>query len=99
MNNYRLFIGKKKNKYLAFIEMKKIGKLVLNQIAKKELTQRQMGKIKGGRNSCTCGCCYADNQGSAIDDNGCANWRGNMTSYCPNSPPFGGFGACDQSSL
>jgi len=39
--------------------MKKIERLVLNQIAKKELSQRQIGKIKGGRFSCACCCSYA----------------------------------------
>jgi len=66
--------------------MKKMSKLVLNQIAKKELTQRQQGSIKGG-NSCTCGCCYAENQGSEWDDNGQANCLGSKKTYCPN--PFG----------
>ena len=43
--------------------MKKIDKLVLNQISKKELTQRQLGRVKGGR-ACACGCCYANSGGS-----------------------------------
>ena len=63
--------------------MKKIGKLVLNQIAKKELSQRQMGKIKGGRNVCICGCCYADGGGgSSTTDNGDANCLGGQYSPC-----------------
>ena len=63
--------------------MKKISKLVLSQIAKKELTQRQQGLIKGGK-GCSCGCCYKDSGGSSSDVNGGANCRGGgLHTYCP----------------
>ena len=55
--------------------MRKIEKLVLNQIAKKELTQRQQGLIRGGRgqNACLCGCCAQG--GSSTDNNADANCK------------------------
>ena len=57
--------------------MKKIDRIVLGQLAKKELTQRQLGKIKGG-NLCTCGCCYYPNGGGADGvTNGDTNCVGN----------------------
>ena len=56
--------------------MKKIDKMVLNQISKKELTQRQMGRVKGGRGNCTCGCCGS----SSVEANGDANCSGNQYS-------------------
>ena len=69
--------------------MKKISKLVLNQIAKKELTQRQQGFIKGGRHGCTCGCCYAGSGGgSSQTDNWIANCEGGsdgLQTNCPTS--------------
>jgi len=63
--------------------MKKIETLVLNQIAKKELSQRQLGKVKGGRISCLCGCCYAgDAGGSSTTNNGDANCSAGKYSTC-----------------
>lgn len=38
--------------------MKKIEKLSLNRLTKKELTLGEMNKVKGGT-FCECGCCYA----------------------------------------
>ena len=66
--------------------MRKVEKMVLNQLAKKELSRRQMGKIKGGRN-CTCGCCYYDTEGSSIVDNAYANCIDGKTTYCGDSFP------------
>lgn len=66
--------------------MKKINKLVLNQLAKKELTQRQQGLIKGGgAGTCPCGCCYGNSGGSDTVDNGEANCQqGKYSDGCPN---------------
>ena len=66
--------------------MKKISKLVLSQIARKELSQRQQRTIKGGRH-CTCGCCYAGSGGSNTDWNGCTNNAGGdngLHTGCPD---------------
>jgi len=69
--------------------MKKIERLVLHYLAKKEIHHRQMGKLRGGKQRCTCGCCYAGSGGgSDVDYNGCANWKEDKTSYCPDSPIF-----------
>ena len=65
--------------------MKKINKLALNQIAKKELSRKQMQYFKGGR-SCWCGCCYYPSEpgGSNLNDNGCAVYcGGSNSSDCP----------------
>jgi len=62
--------------------MQKISKLALNQVAKKELSQRQLGKIKAGK-GCTCGCCYVNSGGSNSAINGTANCRGEFHTYCP----------------
>ena len=61
--------------------MRKVEKLVLNQLAKKELTQRQQAMIKGGR-GCTCGCCYANSGGSSSVDNGLVNCYGSLRTNC-----------------
>jgi len=71
--------------------MKKIERLVLHYLAKKEIHHRQMGKLRGGKQRCSCGCCYATSGGSDIGDNGCANWKESKMSYCPDSPIFGGY--------
>lgn len=58
--------------------MKKIQKLFLNRLTKKELTIPEMNKVKGG-NQCGCGCCYdgtpgdIGHGGSSTVDNGLAN--------------------------
>ena len=57
--------------------MKKIGTLVLNQLAKKELSQRQMKEIQGGCGPCPCACCNAP---SGTADNGEANCEQNKWS-------------------
>jgi len=66
------------------MEKKKNSKLALSQMAKKELTQRQMGMLKGGKHLvyCTCGCCYQDSGGSSTVDNRNANCKLNMTTMC-----------------
>ena len=61
--------------------MRKVEKLVLNQLAKKELTQRQQAMIKGGR-GCHCGCCYAGSGGSSSTQNGLANCADGLRSPC-----------------
>lgn len=59
--------------------MKKISKLALNKLSKKELPYSEMNKVKGGINSCLCGCCYGGDPGdighggSSDDANGYAN--------------------------
>lgn len=75
--------------------MKRIEKLSLNRLSKKELTFREMNKVKGG-SSCPCGCCYAGlpgdhgHGGSSDFQNGNANcsigiFYGDPWSYgCPN---------------
>ena len=65
--------------------------MTLSQLAKKELTKRQQGLIKGGRGNCTCGCCYAgDGGGSSIVDNAVANCKDNKTTYCEIDFPVTG---------
>ena len=66
--------------------MKKIEKLSLNRLSKKELTLGEMNKVKGG-NSCPCGCCYVGSGGSASYDNGDANCRQGLSStvFCEGS--------------
>ena len=63
--------------------MRKLERMVLSQLAKKELNQRQMSKIKGGGN-CSCGCCYAGEAGgSSSFENRDANCALNTTTLCP----------------
>lgn len=61
--------------------MKKLGKLKLNQIEKSEMENREMNNLKGGGDSCSCGCHYASTGGSSYADNRKANWTGGQTSY------------------
>lgn len=73
--------------------MKKIQKLSLNRLTKKELTIPEMNKVKGGTNQCDCGCCYDGTPGdigyggSSTQDNGIANcaheWH--STVYCDSA--------------
>ncbi|MDR2120444.1 MAG: TIGR04149 family rSAM-modified RiPP [Tannerella sp.] len=37
--------------------MKKLSKLMLVELERKELSGRQMKNVKGGANYCLCGCC------------------------------------------
>jgi len=53
--------------------MKKLNKIVLNKLEKKELTFKEQAKIKGGAETCACGCCYAGSGGSSDFQNGQAN--------------------------
>jgi len=74
--------------------MKKIETLVLNQIAKKELSQRQMWRVKAGK-ACTCGCCYAGSGGGSDSvTNGFANCDGNKKTYCEEIMGHGGYYGC-----
>ena len=50
--------------------MKKIGKLKLNQIEKKEMGNREMNQLTGGE-SCGCGC----HGSSSTTSNANANWN------------------------
>jgi natural product precursor len=62
--------------------MKKLSKLMLIELERKELSQREMKHVKGG-NTCGCACCYAGGGGgSSINDNGGANCSGSMYSPC-----------------
>ena len=63
--------------------MKEIKKMVLKQIANKELSKRQMGKYKGGKFDCICGCCYQNTGGSNTVDNGLTNCDLHLKTYCP----------------
>ena len=49
--------------------------LKLNTLVKNTMNEKEMQHIKGGRN-CSCGCCYANNGGSSVNDNALANWGG-----------------------
>lgn len=63
--------------------MLKTELLALSQIAKKELSRRQMKYVKGGK-TCFCGCCYYPEQGSGdVNANGCAMYHGGGSSNCP----------------
>jgi natural product precursor len=59
--------------------MKKLNKLVLGELAKKELSQREQNNIRGG-NVCGCGCCYA--QMGDTNYSGGANCGHDMVSAC-----------------
>jgi natural product precursor len=62
--------------------MKRLSKLVLIELERKELSQREMKHVKGG-NTCGCGCCYAENGGgSSSGSNGAANCTNNFYSPC-----------------
>jgi natural product precursor len=57
--------------------------LKLNKLSAQNLTDRQMGKIKGGSDcivlkTCSCGCQQANNGGSSIADNSSANCRSGL---------------------
>jgi natural product precursor len=62
--------------------MKKLSKLVLVELEKKELTQREMKKIRGGH-SCTCACYSGGNSGSSPygGSNTVANLDGNYREF------------------
>lgn len=51
----------------------KLNKLANNQLKEKEMSFLNGGEIDGNRVHCGCGCCYANNGGSSIDDNGQRN--------------------------
>jgi natural product precursor len=62
--------------------MKKLSQLVLVELESRELSGRQMKKLKGG-NHCVCGCCYAGGGGgSSSNMNADANCDGNLYSTC-----------------
>jgi len=70
--------------------MKKLNKLILNDLSNKELSHKAMSQIIGGRTTiCTCGCCYKDQGGSGDDDNMMANCTTpplGLLTYCPGDP-------------
>jgi natural product precursor len=62
--------------------MKRLSKILLSKLEEKELTQREMKKITGGK-SCSCGCCYEGSPGgSTTEDNGGANCKSSFTKTC-----------------
>jgi natural product precursor len=61
--------------------MKKLNKLVLGELAKKELSQREQNNIRGGL-QCTCGCCYTNSGGSSDVDNQRANCDHGLDTGC-----------------
>jgi natural product precursor len=66
--------------------MKKLSKLILVELERKELAQREMKNVKGGLSApCECGCCYAGSGGggSSSFNNGQANCNLNLNS--PNN--------------
>lgn len=66
--------------------MKKLEKLVLSQLAKRELSWRQQAMIKGGKYNCTCGCCYAGGGGGSSSlDNGIANCDSHLKTQCSDT--------------
>jgi natural product precursor len=70
--------------------MKKLSKLVLFELESRELSGRQMKNVKGGVNSCLCGCCYAGSGGSSDQNNGNANCRSSSYSPCGDAT----YGVC-----
>jgi natural product precursor len=61
--------NKSKNKNIKIMK-----NLKLNKLSARNLTDRQMDKIKGGDpcvlvRTCTCGCQYANSGGSSVSDN------------------------------
>lgn len=61
--------------------MKKIQKLSLNRLTKKELNLEEMNRVKGGTELyiCGCGCCY-EGTGSLNADNRQANCESGLHS-------------------
>ena len=55
--------------------MKKLGKIKLNQLNEVEVNEKEMNRLIGGRNCCTCGCVTSDDQ-----DNNKANYADNLHS-------------------
>jgi natural product precursor len=57
----------------------------LNNLAKNTITEREMNRVKGGclDTCCGCGCAYAGNGGSSVQDNKNANAAGNKFSPQP----------------
>ena len=63
--------------------MHKTELLALSQIAKKELSRKQMQYVKGGK-SCTCGCCYYANEPDpSTNDAGYALCLNGSDTSCP----------------
>ena len=63
--------------------MKKLTKISLNNLEKKELDYKEQSNIKGGGGPCACGCCYAGTGGSSAFMNGQTNCSQGL-----NSPAF-----------
>lgn len=55
--------------------MKKLGKIKLNQLNEVDVNEKEMNRLIGGRNCCTCGC-----NTSPSTDNNLANYDGNLVS-------------------
>jgi len=53
--------------------MKHLNKLKLNQLAKADLSKREMNALLGGVGCCGCGCAYRDQGGSSDATNGSTN--------------------------
>jgi natural product precursor len=62
--------------------MKKLRRLKLNQLSKKELANREMKQLtgKGAGDPCGCACAYADTGGSHVAVNMAANSQTGSTS-------------------
>lgn len=66
--------------------MKRIEKLSLTKLSKKELNYQEMNRVKGGTNGCQCGCCYSiecggDGSGSDMQVNANCNDCTGKTTY------------------
>lgn len=62
--------------------MKILRKIKLNQLNETELEKKSMNELWGGSpESCTCGCHYADSNGSSTATNGGSNWQTGKDSY------------------
>lgn len=65
-----------------FKSMKTLRKIKLNQLCEAELEKKSMNEIWGGSpESCTCGCHYANSNGSSTATNGGTNWSTGKDSY------------------
>jgi hypothetical protein len=68
-----------------------MSKIKLNKIGNFQLTNNEKQELKGGDVVlvCTCGCCYANDGGSSIQDNTAANTNEHKTTRCATITGWG----------
>lgn len=74
--------------------MKKIERLSLNKLSRKELTTHEMSKVRGGENVCVCRCCYSSEPECNGDGTGYSKLQNSHANNCDSI-----WSTCDSSCL